>query len=179
MRWPGHIPAGKVCDAPLMTIDMLPTIAHLIGGRLPDHKIDGLDISDVITGKAANSPHEVLYFYYGQNNLEALRRGKWKLELPRHYASLNGRPGGHGGMPVKYDLLAIGAPELYDLDADPGQKNNVAAQHQDVLDKMLAYTEKAREELGDGLTNRSGTGRREPGRLPSQGSAKATNKRAI
>jgi arylsulfatase len=48
MRWPGHIPAGKVCDAPLMTIDMLPTIARLIGGRLPDHKIDGLDISDVL-----------------------------------------------------------------------------------------------------------------------------------
>ena len=51
MRWPGHIPAGKICDAPLMTIDMLPTIAALIGGKLPEHKIDGLDISDVICGK--------------------------------------------------------------------------------------------------------------------------------
>jgi len=178
MRWPGHIPAGKVCDAPLMTIDMLPTVARLIGGRLPDHKIDGLDISDVIMGKAASSPHEVLYFYYGQNNLEALRSGNWKLELPRRYPSLNGRPGGRGGMPAKYETLTISDSELYDLNADPGQSKNVAPQHPDVLKKMLAYVEQAREELGDGLTKHIGTGRREPGRLPNQGSAKAANKRA-
>jgi arylsulfatase len=129
-------------------------------------------------GKSAKSPHEVLFFYYGANNLEALRSGKWKLELPRRYASLNGRPGGRGGMPAEYEMLTISAPELYDLDVDPGQKNNVAAQHQDVLKKMLAYAEQAREELGDGLTKRIGTGRREPGRLPKQGAAKAANKRA-
>ena len=169
MRWPGHVPAGKVCDAPMMTIDMLPTLARLIGGRLPDHKIDGLDISDVILGKSAKSPHEVLYFYYGPNNLEALRSGRWKLELPRTYVSLNGKPGGRGGLPVKYDRLALAAPELFDLDADPGQKNNVADRHPDVLRKMLAYAEQAREDLGDGLTRREGTGRREPGRLPEQG----------
>jgi len=170
MRWPGHIPAGKVCDAPLMTIDMLPTIARLIGGRLPGHKIDGLDISEVILGKSADSPHEVLYFYYNVNDLEALRSGKWKLELPRHYVSLNGRPGGHGGMPAKYDTLAVGAPELYDLDADPGQKHNLAGRRREVLARLLAYAEKAREELGDGLTRHPGTQRREPGRLPQEGS---------
>jgi hypothetical protein len=110
MRWPGHIPAGKGCDAPLMTIDMLPTIARLIGGRLPDHKIDGLDISDVILGKSVNSPHAVLWFDYGSNNLEALRSGKWKLELPRRDSSLNGRPGGRGGIPAKYEMLTIAFP---------------------------------------------------------------------
>jgi arylsulfatase A-like enzyme len=168
MRWPGRIPAGTACDAPLMTIDMLPTIARLVGGRLPDHKIDGLDISEVIFGHATNSPHEVLFFYYGANNLEALRSGKWKLELPRHYASLNGRPGGRGGIPAKYETLTIGVPELYDLDADPGQTTNVAAQHPEALKKMLVYAEQARAELGDDLTRRAGTGRRAPGKLPSR-----------
>ena len=81
-------------------------------------------------------------------------------------------------MPAKYEMLAVGAPELYDLNADPGQKNNVATQHPEVLKKMLAYVEQAREELGDGLTKRIGTGRREPGRVPNQGAAKATNKQA-
>ena len=84
-------------------------------------------------------------------------------------------PGGHGGVPAKYDTLTVGGPELYDLDADPGQKHNVAAQYRDVLAKMLAYAEGAREELGDDLTQHRGTGRREPGRLPNQGSAKAAN----
>ena len=166
MRWPGHIPAGKTCDAPLMTIDMLPTIARLIGGRLPEHKIDGLDISDVILGRSTQSPHEVLYYYYHVNSLEALRSGKWKLELPRTYQSLNGRPGGHGGKPVRYDMLKVHGPELYDLNVDPGQKHNVAEKYPEVLAKMLAYAEQAREELGDDLTDHEGSGRREPGRLP-------------
>jgi arylsulfatase A len=174
MRWPGHIPPGVVCDVPLMTIDMFPTIARLIGGKLPEHKIDGRDITDLITGKTKQSPHEVLYFYFGQNNLEALRAGKWKLELPRRYVSLNGRSGGHGGLPAKYDSLKIESPELYDLDSDPGQKRNVAREYPDVLARMLAYAEQAREELGDGLTHRQGTGRREPGRLPAKPPAKAT-----
>jgi arylsulfatase A-like enzyme len=176
MRWPGHIPPGTVCDAPLMTIDMFPTIARLIGGKLPQHKIDGLDITDLITGKTAQSRHEVLFFYFGQNNLEALRSGKWKLELPRHYVSLNGRPGGHGGLPAKYDNLTIESPELYDLDADPGQKHNVAGTYPAVLAKMLAFAEQAREELGDGLTHREGTGRRQPGRLSNATAARPASK---
>lgn len=166
MRWPGHVPAGRTCDAPMMTIDMLPTIARLIGGKLPDHKIDGLDISEVILGRTSQSPHEVLYFYYGQNNLEALRNGRWKLELPRPYRSLNGKPGGKGGMPAPYETLTVAAAELYDLDADPGEKHNLAAEQPDVLARLLTYAQQARADLGDGLTNHPGPGRREPGRLP-------------
>lgn len=165
MRWPGHIPAGKTCDEPLMTIDLFPTIARLIGAKVPEHKIDGLDISELIQGRSAKSPHDVLYFYYNANDLEALRSGKWKLELPRSYRSLNGRPGGRGGVPAKYDTLKIEKPELYDLDADAGQTHDVASDNPDVLKKLLAYAETAREELGDGLTGAKGSGRREPGRV--------------
>ena len=165
MRWPGHVPSGKTCDEPLMTIDLFPAIARLIGAKLPDHKIDGLDISDLILGQSIHSPHDVLYFYYNANDLEALRSGKWKLELPRKYRSLNGRPGGRGGLPAKYDLLQITKPELYDLDADPGQTHDVAAQNPEVLKKLLAYADQARADLGDGLTGAKGSGRREPGRV--------------
>jgi arylsulfatase len=165
MRWPGHVPAGRTCDAPLMTIDLFPTVAKLIGAKLPEHKIDGLDISSVIFGKTDQSPHEVLYFYYNANDLEALRSGKWKLELPRKYRSLNGRPGGKGGLPAKYDLLTLSQPELFDLDADPGQKRDVASENPEILKKLLNYADQARQELGDGLTHNKGTARREPGRV--------------
>ncbi len=50
--WPGHIPAGRVCREPAMTIDMLPTIAGLAGAKLPDHKIDGKDIWPLISGQS-------------------------------------------------------------------------------------------------------------------------------
>ncbi len=168
MRWPGHIPAGKTCDAPLMTIDMLPTVAALICGKLPEHKIDGLDISDVILGRTDKSPHEVLYFYYHVNDLECLRSGKWKLELPRTYQTLNGKPGGHGGRPVPYEQRKFSTPELYDLDADIGEKHDVAAENPEVLKKMLGYAEQARVDLGDGLTGRKGANRRPVGRATDE-----------
>ena len=177
MRWPGHIPpAGlrRTADDHRHVPDDRP--AHR--RQLPEHKIDGLDITDVITGKTTKSPHEVLFFYYGQNNLEALRSGKWKLELPRYYQSLNGHPGGHGGMPAPYDSLKIAAPELYDLDADPGQKHNVADRYPDVLAKMLAYAEQAREEFGDGLTHHPGTGRRSPGGCPIRPRSRRARRRS-
>ena len=165
MRWPGHVPAGRTCDAPMMTIDIFPTVAKLIGAKLPKRQIDGLDISGVIFGKTDQSPHEVLYFYYRANDLEALRSGKWKLEFARHYQSLDGRSGGTGGKRAEYNQLKIATPELYDLDADPGQKHDVAAQNPEVLKRLQVLAEKARADLGDGLTKRKGTGRREPGRV--------------
>jgi arylsulfatase A len=165
MRWPGHIPQGRVCDAPLMTIDMLPTIARLIGAPLPEHKIDGLDISSVILGKTDRSPHDALYFYNHRNALMALRSGKWKLELPRTYVSLNGRPGGRNGYSVPYSHLKITQPELFDLDTDPGEHQDLAAEHPEVLKTLQAYADRARADLGDDLHHEKGAGRRPPGRI--------------
>jgi len=153
MRWPGHIPAGASCDAPLMTIDMLPTVAKLIGARLPERKIDGLDISSVITGKSSESPHEALYFYYHKNDLEALRSGKWKLEFARSYQA------------VGYGESRVSRPELYDLDADPGEKIDLAASHPEVVALLQKLAEKARAELGDDLTRRKGSENRPAGNI--------------
>src|SRR4029079_4633821 len=51
MRWPGHIPAGTVSDDMAMTIDLLPTIAKLVGADLPKNKIDGLDVWPILSGE--------------------------------------------------------------------------------------------------------------------------------
>lgn len=51
-RWPGHVPEGGTCDQPVMEIDLLPTLASLIGAKLPARKIDGLDILPLLEGKA-------------------------------------------------------------------------------------------------------------------------------
>ena len=52
MWWPGKIPAGTSCKTPAMTIDILPTVAGLIGAELPEKKIDGKDIWPIISGEA-------------------------------------------------------------------------------------------------------------------------------
>ena len=55
--------------------------------------------------------------------------------------------------------------ELYDLEHDLSETTDVAAQHPDIVKLLEAEVEKARGELGDALTNRPGTGHREPGRM--------------
>jgi arylsulfatase A len=171
MRWPGKIPADSACDAMLMTIDLLPTIAHLVGAELPKHTIDGLDVWPLLAGQAAASnPHDAYLFYYERNQLQAVASGdgRWKLQLPHTYRSLAGQPGGHGGSPAKYHDVKILTPELYDLANDRGESTDVASQHPEIVSRLLAVAERAREELGDSLTKRTGRNVRQPGRVTAQ-----------
>ena len=165
MRWPRRIPAGTVCDEPLMTIDLLPTIAGLIGAALPDHPIDGLDVWPLLAGTpGAKSPHEAYFFYYHAGDLEAVRSGRWKLHFPHSYRTLGERPGGVDGRPTTYDQAAIGLA-LYDLDADPGESIDLADRYPEVLERLSQLADRMRADLGDRLTNVVGQGLREPGRV--------------
>ena len=164
MWWPGTIPAGTVCKTPAMTIDLLPTIAKIVGAKLPDHKIDGKDIFPLIAGRAgARSPHEAYYFYWGLE-LQAVRMGKWKLHFPHSYTTLGGRPGGTGGLPVPYQDAKIGL-SLFDLEKDPGETTDVSARYPAVVAQIKKLADKVRTELGDSATGQKGAGVREPGRL--------------
>lgn len=163
MKWPGKIPAGSTQKEAAMSIDILPTIAAITGATLPDKVIDGKNIQGLMCSEAgAKSPQEAYYFYYKTNELHAVLSGKWKLYLPHQYRSLNGRKGGSGGLPVPYEQLNMGQ-ELYDLSADISETNNLADQHPDVVTRLLAIAEEAREELGDKLTDRTGKGVRPVG----------------
>jgi arylsulfatase A-like enzyme len=162
--WPGRVPAGTRCEEPVMTIDLLPTVARLVGARLPSHPIDGKDIWPLMSGEpGARSPQEAYYFYWG-NELQAVRMGNWKLHFPHTYRTLAGRPGGTGGTPAPYEEARIDLA-LFDLAADVGESRNVAAQHPDVVKRMRELAEKMRAELGDSATGQKGSGVREPGRL--------------
>ena len=172
-RWPGHIPAGVVNDKMAMSIDLQPTIAKLTGAKLPDHKIDGLDIWPLLANeKDAKNPHEA-YFFYGVPfgvwtgaELESVRSGPWKLVLPHTYRTLGGGPGGTGGIPAKYKPRPITEPELYNLETDVREENNVAAQQPELMKRLLNLADQCRDDLGDLTTKRRGKGLREPGMVP-------------
>lgn len=160
--WPGRIPPNSTCTAPAMTIDILPTVARLIEAPLPKRPIDGQDIWPLLAGEAgAESPQESYYFYWA-HNLHAVRSGQWKLHLPHEYRTLNGRIGGTGGMPVKYDTGRIDLA-LFDLNSDPGESINVADQHPDVVTRLQALAKSIQAELGEGTQR--GTGQRDAGEL--------------
>lgn len=164
-RWPGKIPANTECREPAMTIDLLPTFARLAGGKLPEHKIDGLDIWPLFAGEAGvKNPHESYWFYYASNELQAVRSGPWKLVLPHRYRTMEGQAAGQDGQPGKYRMEQTGQT-LYDLQADPGEKVNVAAQNPEIVRKLETFAEQARADLGDSLTKRPATNARPPGRV--------------
>lgn len=171
MRWPGQLPAGSSCDSMLMTIDLLPTLAGIIGASLPDHRIDGRNVAPLLRGDpGASNPHDAYFSYYNQNELHAVTTGdgRWKLCLPHTYRTLAGQPGGTDGQPVPYQQRRLTAPELYDLARDPSETTDVAARHPRVVERLLALAQSARADLGDALTGARPTGHRPPGKLPSE-----------
>jgi arylsulfatase A-like enzyme len=163
MRWPGKIKPGSECSEIAATIDIVPTVARLTGAKLSANTIDGRDIWPLISGEpAAKSPHEAYYYYWGRE-LHAVRSGKWKLHFPHAYRSLTGTPG-RDGLPGGYSEAKCGL-ELYDLEADVGEKHDVAAANPEVVKRLTALADEIRGELGDTLTGRPGKGLRPSGQL--------------
>ncbi|TDE48432.1 sulfatase [Nonomuraea mesophila] len=117
-RWPARIPAGSVCDEPACFIDLLPTLAGLTGADLPaDRPLDGIDIGPALTG-GPMPEREALYFFHHWT-LNALRQGRWKLHVDRN------------PQPDRREL-----PQLFDLEADPGEAYNVANLEPEVMARL-------------------------------------------
>ena len=163
--FPKKIKAGRTIEVPMMTIDILPTIANLTGAKLPKNKIDGKNIWDIWTGESTQSPHEAYYFYYHQNELHGVRYQNWKMYFPHRYRTLNGREGGKDGLPVPYDYNNIEEIELYDLSKDISETKNVASENPEVIEKIKLLADGMRDELGDALLEKTGKGNREIGKV--------------
>jgi arylsulfatase len=180
VRWPGKVPAGRVCDVPFLAIDWLPTLTEIVGGRGAARKIDGTSIVPLLLGTSEAEPHEALFYYAGEE-LHAVRSGKYKLHFAHPYLTTAGEPG-RGGKPSEWgrakptaitdsSMSAIASrhgqrvanigQSLFDLEADPGETRDVAASHPEVVARLGTLAERIRAELGDSLTGIKGTARRE------------------
>ena len=69
MKWPKVIKGGTISNKIAATIDIFPTIAKIVSEELPNHTIDGVDISGILEGNINSNPRNHLYFYYGKNNV--------------------------------------------------------------------------------------------------------------
>ncbi len=161
-RWTGRIPAGAVCHEPAMTIDLLPTLAALAGAALPEHPIDGQDIWPLLAGDPdARSPQDAYFFYWGRE-LQAVRAGPWKLHFPHAYRYLV--EDGADGQPGRYTQRKTPLA-LFDLQNDLSQQIDLSSTYPEVVQRLKAHADRARQELGDSRTNVQGTGVRPPGRV--------------
>ena len=125
VRWPGHVPAGRTSAAIFSTLDIMPTFAKLAGYDVPsDRIIDGVDQTALLTGKSESGARETFYYFCG-GSMHGVRKGKWKLLIPgRKYCYRYVKDRGTGGL------------ELYDLEADVGEKTNLADKHPDVVAEL-------------------------------------------
>ncbi len=127
VRWPGHVPAGKVNKHIWAFDDMLPTLAEL-GGITNVGKVDGVSaVPSLIGPAAAGHPQQERKFFYweigsGRNLRQAVRMGHWKSV----------RSG--AGKPL----------ELFDLTTDIGETQDVAQSHPEVVAVIKAYLRTAR-----------------------------------
>ena len=118
VQWKGHLAAGKTESRPIIQLDVLPTALAAAGVTIrPDWKLDGVDLLPFLTGKAAGTPHDALYWRLG--GTMAIRKGEWKLVKTRE-GRLDADPG------VFSDLSSA---ELYNLADDIGETRNLATAH--------------------------------------------------
>ncbi|MBT8185713.1 MAG: sulfatase [Eudoraea sp.] len=168
IKYPKAFQAGGVIDAPVMAIDMLPTIAVLTNSQLPELQIDGKNAMDLLTSKSDKSPQKAYFFYYRVNELFGVRYGKWKLYFPHRYRTMEGQEPGKDGLPGAYRMVDLEEIELYDLENDLGETRNVAADHPEVVAEIKVLADDIRSRLGDSLLDLEGAETREPGRLDNK-----------
>jgi len=137
VRWPGNIKAGTVSQHPWYFADVMPTLAELAGAsRYLPQEVDGLSIVPTLIGQGEKQKkHQFMYWEFARYNwakrknvpqelMQAVRMGKWKAV--RHKSN----------EPF----------ELYDLSKDIGEKNNIAAEHPNIVAKIEAYVQRSRVE---------------------------------
>ena len=127
-RWPGKIQPRQVSDLLFCQVDVFPTLAKLAKAKTPKD-LDGLSILPTLLGEkkaGKQTQHEMLYWEYGTQT--AVRFGHWKAIRTKKDASW----------------------ELYDLSKDVSETNNLAADHGEILDKMIAFAEKSHEPVKPG-----------------------------
>jgi arylsulfatase len=129
-KWNGVIPSGRVVDGWASHLDILPTVTAICGANLPSKPLDGVNISDLLTGQRESIEHDAILYFCG-NDLQSIRVDSWKLRIAqytREFYILGGNPGVN---------LMLAVPELYNLDIDPGESFDVARDHPEIVNRIL------------------------------------------
>jgi len=130
IRWPAQIEPNQVTDQLVGMPDIYRTMMEIGGATLPDHTLDGYDLTSFLTGESkASSRNEYAYFRYGV--LEAMRIGEWKLRIQEE------------------------EPQLFNMQDDPGERFNRAEDHPEIVENIRQRMIQMAEEVGSELSTQN------------------------
>jgi len=139
-RWPGKVPAGSTSTELICLTDFLATTAALVGAKLPAAAgEDSFDITPVLLGKKLEQPLHEAVVHHSSDGTFGIRQGPWKLAMAL---------GSHGfSTPMSITPKAGEAQgQLYNLDDDPEEKDNLWLQKPEVVKRLTALLEKYKAE---------------------------------
>lgn len=122
VRWPGVVAPGRESDHQLAFYDVMPTLCDIIGDKISRYVspkkdvdyFDGITFLPELTGKGKQPKHDFLYWEFNETDQIGVRQGDWKLIVKR------------------------GKPELYNLADDIHEDNDVAAEHPEIVERLVA-----------------------------------------
>ena len=144
IKWPGRVPAHTVSDEVISQVDIMATLAAVTGVELPANSApDSYDFLPIAQGDYRSTPLREATVHNTYENIWGLRQGKWLY--------LDSPTGGHRKMPEPFMKLR-GYEEfssdvlLFDMEADPGQRNNLSEKHPDRITAMAALLQQYRDQ---------------------------------
>jgi arylsulfatase A len=134
IKWPGHAKPGQVVDQPVISNDLYPTCLATAGLQpIPNQHVDGLDLSELLQGKATRLHRQSLFWHFPHYNehpssvpSSVIRKGPWKL----------------------IETFDPAGFELYNLDKDLSETTNLAKSHPEKLAELRMELEAWRAEVG-------------------------------
>ncbi|MBM3877763.1 MAG: sulfatase [Verrucomicrobia bacterium] len=132
MQWKGTLPAGKVYDQPVIQLDFHTTAAVAAGIEIkPEWKLDGVDLVPFLKGSKTGTPHDALYWRFGQQM--AIRMGDWKI------VRANGAGTGQERAQLRRDVVEdLAGAHLYNLAKDIGETTNLAEKEPEKFKQLAA-----------------------------------------
>ena len=130
VRWPGIVEPGSRCDQLITLVDFFATASEITGEKAPDMAEDSVSFLPALSGEPIRSTRKGV-IHHSISGHFGYRQGKWKLLLAR----------GSGGWSSPTERsVADDAPlaQLYDMEKDPGEQNNLYLSHPEVAERLLA-----------------------------------------
>ncbi len=142
MAMPDRLAANRVVEERLCTVDLLPTLAGLLGVPVHPEDVDGIDLSASVAGNTAPAAHDCYAVGPRDNRPFTVRSGDWK-----YIHTQAGKPGLPGEKAADGPYATAERIELYNLADDPGETRNVAAEHPEVATRLRALIDAHRLEF--------------------------------